>query len=440
MEKSENNPDSFYKKITQWMKTSITLKLILIGILILLLQIPALMTKDLIRDRNRENNNVKWEISDKWGKSQYLAGPIISIPYVFENEFKKVQRDYITLLPEQLNIKSNIDVKNKHRGIYNTPVYKADLNYLGSFNLNELSKSNLGKKNLIWEEASVSIGIPDMAGIQERVIANLNGNNIEMNPGILNNSVISSGVSNYLPLDSSSTTIDFNFNLSLNGSERIAFYPIGKETNVLMESNWAHPSFNGNFLPDTHNIKNKEKQFTAEWKVLNLNRNYPQFWSGNKHKLAGSDFGVEFKLQADHYQKTTRSAKYANMFIFLTFLIFFFIEVITKIRIHAIQYLLVGVGLMVFYTLLLSISEHYNFKFAYIISATAIIGLITSYVHSVFKKWNFTGVLLVALSGLYAFLFVTLNLESYSLLIGSIGTFIILGIVMFASRKVNWIK
>jgi inner membrane protein len=211
---------------------------------------------------------------------------------------------------------------------------------------------------------------------------------------------------------------------------------VGKETTVKLSSTWPDPSFVGNFLPAHH--ETSQEGFDASWKILHLNRNYPQKWTGSNNQVEASTFGVKLLVPVDEYQKNMRTAKYAFMFIGLTFLSFFMIELLNKKLIHPIQYLLIGFSLLVFYTLLLSFSEQMVFKYAYMISSVATIGLITSYTRGVLKDTLQTGIILLILVLLYAYLYIVLQLQDLALMIGSIGLFIILSLVMYLTRKVDW--
>ncbi len=181
-------------------------------------------------------------------------------------------------------------------------------------------------------------------------------------------------------------------------------------------------------------------RFSAKWHILNFNRNIPEVWDNTSsiHYDSSATFGVRLVETVDHYQQNMRSAKYALMFIALTFVVFFFVEVLTKKKIHIIQYLLVGIALILFYSLLLSFSEQTGFALAYLIASIATIGLISAYVYGILKNKIQTGILTAILCLLYTFLFAILQLEDIALLMGSIGMFIILGIIMFVSRKINW--
>ena len=180
--------------------------------------------------------------------------------------------------------------------------------------------------------------------------------------------------------------------------------------------------------------------FTANWSASALNRNYPQFWSDNQvtYQLSDSKFGVNLLIPIDDYQKAIRSAKYAILFIGLTFLVFFIIEVMNARRIHPIQYSLVGLALCLFYILLISISEHSNFNFSYLISSIVVVFMIGIYSLSAFKNKILSITLCALLIGLYTFLFVILQLVYYALIIGSIGLTIILGLTMYFTRNIDW--
>ena len=218
----------------------------------------------------------------------------------------------------------------------------------------------------------------------------------------------------------------------------MSFVPLGNVTEVEIESNWPSPSFNGNFLPDFREVT--DDGFSAKWKILQLNRNFPQSWIGRNQseKMDEASFGVDLILPLDDYRKSMRSAKYAVMTITLTFLIFFLVEILNKKKIHPFQYALVGLALCLFYVLLISISEHSNFNVAYGISTFGIVAMISLYSLSAFKMKKLTVLLVATLSGIYGFLFVTLQLADYALLMGSVGLTLILGATMYFTRNINW--
>ena len=419
-----------------WVRNSITIKFIIVGLMILALLIPVGMIKNLIHERNVLRNSVISEVIYKWGNPQTIAGPIITIPYkLYYKKDKEIVEEtrYAHFLPEDLIIKGNLNPEIRYRGIYKVVVYNANLNFSGTFNKPDFSNWKIPESDIMWENATLAIRIPDMRGIKEGIKVKWNNDEYDVNPGINNYNY--TGVSTNLDFNDSES-FEFQFNLNINGSESLNFIPVGKETNIEINSDWADPSFDGSFLPYHREIT--ENGFNAKWKVLHLNRPYPQKWMGNTYSIDDSMFGVKLLLPVDHYQKSLRSVKYAIMFIGLTFLIFFFTEILNKKRIHPIQYLLVGLGLSIFYILLVSLSEQISFNLAYLIASFSIITLITAYSYSMLKNKKLTAIVALVLIVLYVFLFTILQLQDYSLLLGSIGLFIALAIVMYLSRKVDW--
>jgi len=255
-----------------------------------------------------------------------------------------------------------------------------------------------------------------------------------------------------LPLPKGADTrLTFAYGLNLNGSTDLHFTPFGKTTTVQLASNWTAPSFEGAFLPDERVVS--DSGFTAEWQVLQLNRNYPQQGVGRFVQSSGQDntyfgtdpvrrmastFGLKLLLPIDEYQKTMRSAKYAIYFILLTFLTFFFIEILNRKRLHPIQYLLVGAGVVLFYILLLSFSEHLSFNTAYWIACAAILLLITVYSFFMLRNRKLTVMVFGILIILYGFFYSILQLQDYALLMGSLGLLLILAAIMYLTRNVDW--
>jgi inner membrane protein len=247
--------------------------------------------------------------------------------------------------------------------------------------------------------------------------------------------------------------------LRAHGSSEIRFLPFGKETSVNLTSTWGTPSFVGSFLPEQRSIT--EKGFSAGWKVLQYNRNYPQQGIGSFINLQqpnvvnvatsrdtpevvmsdeNGSFGVKLLLPINEYQKTMRSAKYAGMFILITFTAFFFIEILNRRKLHPIQYLLVGFAVCLFYVLLLSISEHLSFQWAYLIGCITILSLVSFYTKSVFNNTRLTLIFNGILILLYAFFYSLLQMEDYSLLLGSLGLVLILGVIMYLTRNIDWYR
>ena len=428
------------------LKSNIYFKIGTIFIIVLLLMIPTSMIKGLINEREFTQEEAIHEVSSKWGEAQTISGPFISIPYYrYTKEFSKKDstekiiqfKEYFHILPSQLDISGSINPEKRYRGIYEIVVYNSKLNISGTFNKFDLAALDIQQQNILFDKAEFVVGINDLRGIEEQIKLTWGNEKFSFNPGVSSNDIVESGINALLKLDpNDSTKYNFNLSIHIKGSQQLYFTPVGKITDINITSEWPNPSFNGAFLPDSREIT--EKGFKANWNVLHLNRNFPQIWIGNRHSIDESSFGIDLLLPVDNYQKSYRSIKYAILFIVFTFLVFFFIEVLNKIFIHPIQYILVGVALIVFYTLLLSFSEHMQYNIAFIVSALATLLLIAGYVRAILGSAKLTMLITGILTILYTFIFVIIQLQDYALLIGSIGIFIILGLVMYFSRKINW--
>ncbi|MCH7513607.1 MAG: cell envelope integrity protein CreD [Bacteroidetes bacterium] len=436
--------NTLIEKVNNWMKNSVTLKLVIITILMLLLLIPTLMIKDIINEREELSNQAIEEVSSKWAERQQINGPILTIPLIYEYDINNkivTTIKYWHLLPENLKIDGKIEPEKLRRGIYEVVVYKSNLSVKGNFDLvQQPDRANL--KEIKYDQSFLTIGISDLRGIKNQINFKWDKQNLSVKPGSKISSLAYSGVTVDLPniQDKIGKKVNFEFLLNLRGSQNISFVPVGSTTEVNLSSGWESPSFNGNFLPDTREINSDG--FKANWLILQLNRNFPQSWieTDQSTKMKEAAFGVDLIIPLDDYQKSMRSAKYAVMTIALTFLVFFLVEILNKRKIHPFQYILVGLALCLFYILLVSITEHSNFNFAYGISTLGIVSMVTLYSLSIFKAKKLTILLTSTLVGIYGFLFVTFQLSDYALLMGSIGLTLILGATMYFTRKINWYK
>jgi inner membrane protein len=422
------------------LKNSMGLRLGIIALLTLLLLIPASMIQSTIEERQERRDSVINEINQKWGTSQTLSGPVLTIPYryYYRNNKDEIMSstNYLHFLPTILQINGKVNPEIRYRGIYEAVLYNSEIEFSGKFNALDYRRFKIPENDILWDDAFVAVGISDMKGIQDLISLQWNESTIDLNPGIITNDVLDAGISAPVSIDPKKQGNKFNFKINLNGSSGLYFTPVGQETYVKIFSSWKDPSFIGTFIPDEHKIT--ENGFNANWKILHLNRNYPQQWMGGQYKIASSTFGVDLLLPVDEYQKTMRTTKYAIMFISLTFLAFFMIELLNKKVLHPIQYLLIGFALLLFYTLLLSLTEHILFKYAYIIAAIANIGLITAYTRGLLKHYVQTILISAVLTILYAYLYIVLQLQDFALLMGSIGLFVILAAVMYLTRKIDW--
>jgi len=411
----------------------------LIGFLIILMLIPSAFIQNLVSERAQRQQEVVQEISSKWATQQTVVGPVLMIPYkdyYKDNTGKVVEvSKNIYLLPEQLRIDGTLLPEVRHRSLYDVTLYRSNTQLQGRFNYQAIQKLRIDPVNIRWHEARLLMGIDDARGLEEEVVIQWNGAQHTLEAGVPPNSLLGSGLSVPVIADSQKHTV-FSLNLKMKGSEHFYFTPVGKTTEVNLKSPWKDPAFDGQYLPVSSSVS--DSGFTAAWKVLQVSRNYPQCWTESKVDLKSSSFGVRLIQPTDGYAKTDRSVKYSILFIALTFTVFFFLEILQKQQIHPLQYILVGFALCIFYTLLLSISEYTGFNLAYVIAASATVLLIGLYTWSIFKQGKIAFGFTVALGGLYTYIFILIQLQDYALLFGSIGLFVIIAVLMYFSRKIDW--
>ncbi len=453
---------------TAWNKSKWLIKGGIVGIISLLLLIPMLYVKNLIFEREKRQQEAAHEITAKWAGPQNLIGPIIAVPFwkTVEDTAHKIYttRHIAYFLPDELTIDATLNPKEKHRGIYKVMLYDTKINIKGSFTSPAFEKLNITADKLIWNEAFIRFSVADNKGLNEQVKFVWNNSNLELSPPADN----TDGMTAPLKLDSADglKNIRFSAIIDMNGSEQLFFTPVGKSTTVNVNSSWKNPSFTGSMLPQKTDVTNNG--FTATWKSMAHKRNFPQQWVDNGFRfdyyfpglptatetiyserisvnttgpgssITQSSFGVNLFVPVNGYQKTLRTVKYALLCILLTFAAFFLIETAHKKSVHPFQYGLVGLALILFYTLLLSISEYTGFNSAYLIASAATIGLIAWFVKSILQSGKATTVLTVVLALIYSYIFSLLQLQDYSLLLGSIGLFISLAVVMYFSRKLQW--
>jgi inner membrane protein len=448
-------------KIGNWAKTSITARMVMVGVLIIVLMIPLSYIKSLIVERKLRQQEVVSEINQKWGEEVLIYGPILKIPYktyktksTFDEKTKIwikeeiVNVKYAFVFPEKLQITSIINPEEKERGIYKTAVYQSDIKINGNFYNPDFSEKDIKNKDIIWDKIKIIVQTSNLKGANSLFKIEINKNKYGLTSKSFKNTENNHNTYsvNLNELESNSIKIQdvpkeketlFSMTINMKGSKQIRFIPIGKETDVTIRSNWKTANFIGEYLP-YNSDKIKEDGFNAKWKILDINRPFAQHYFKGIPNLKNYAFGVNFLIPVDEYQKSERSAKYGFLVIGLTFLIFFLIQTMSKINIHPFQYLMIGIALTMFYTLLLSISEHSSYLKAYLIAATSVVSLITLYSKSILKTVKFPLFIGVSLTALYVFIFVIIQLENYALLVGSIGIFIILSGVMYASRKIDW--
>ena len=414
------------------------MKLGIIGLLSVLLLIPQQFILRMINERYATSSKAETEVSQLWSKAQQVTGPVIHIPDMNNHE-----KD-LYLLPEELHIKGDVKTENRHRGIFDVTVYSADLNIEGSFIIPDLPAFE--NSSYDTSKAEVLIALNDFRRLTENITLGFGDEAYSMKSS--QDEQMGSVLCCPIPLSEMQVgeSVEYSVKMPIKGSESLTFLPLGNSTEVELTSNCASPSFQGNYLPVTRTVT--DKGFSASWKILAINRDFSQMVTGWSEHGSGpqcvnteeNEFGVILKVPVLQYQQTTRSVKYAYLFILMTFAIVFFLEYRHLTPIHPVQYLLIGIALLLFYTLLLSFSEHIPFLWSYLIAMLMTIVLITGYLAGILKVRKTPIITGLFLLSLYVFMYVLLQMETYTLLVGSIGIFVILAVLMYASQKVKWYK
>jgi inner membrane protein len=435
------------------MRESATVKAFIIGILMLMLLIPLSMITSLISERAGRRAEVAREVGQTWGRPQLAGAILLTVPYTVtwtDAYGKTISSDRLArFLPETVNIQGNIAPTFLHRSLFEVPVYSARLTISGHFRRPDLTALRVADSTARWQDATLAIGVGDLRGVNPGMSITWNGTSLasSASPSLQPIGLADQAIETRVPgLAEASPRVDIPFTivLDLKGSARLRFQPGGKTTTVQLKSSWPDPSFFGAFLPNMPRTVT-DAGFDVEWSLTDFGRGYPQAWLNDDLRIErvaelaeASRFGVELATPVDIYQQTERSAKYGSLFILLTFLTFYLVELFQRARLHAVQYTLVGAALCLFYLLLLSLSEHVGFGYAYLAAATATIGVIAMYAgYALGGLWKGVRTAL-GLTKLYGFLYILLRLEDYALLAGSLGLFVVLATLMYVTRRVNW--
>ena len=399
--------------------------------------IPAEFVKSLIYERSNRQLDAISSVSKSWAGEQEIVGPYFYIPTSITLAGAKnnvVHSGFLIIFPETLSINGQLRPIEKKKGIYKVQLYESDLNINGNFLLNKVKQK--ANEQIHWEQATLCYGITDMHGINNAVSIKLNNLNYALDALLPDNAITLKGMS--VPINladmNKENPLPFFSKLSIKGVNSLSFSPTGNTTEVHLKSSYPSPSFEGSNLPKFTNTSG----FDATWNSNYFNRSYPQIWSSQKYELRDDSFGVKLFQPSNYYTKTERSIKYALLFIGLTFSFFFILELLQGKKIHPVQYILVGIALIVFYTLLLSLGEYIGFTNAYTVASVATIGLITAYCKSLFMRWKNALHIGLFLTALYVFIFFIIQMEQMNLLVGSIGLFILVALAMYLSKKVTW--
>jgi inner membrane protein len=421
---------------------SITFKVFGIAFLALLMLIPLAQVQGLIGERNGMRDQAVATIAQRWGEPQRVGGPLLYIPRRVRVTTDKgiVVRDdgRDVVLPDRLRVQGRLVPEVRHYGIYETPVYTSELKISGEFLDTDLAQLR-GADAWLWDQAELRIPVTDVRGIRAVSLLAFAGDQLRLGP--------SSGAIGRLGAIAVPVGIErkdggkyaFELTMTLAGTQRLSFLPLARSTEVSLASSWPDPEFDGAFLPTSRKVD--AGGFSAQWSVLDFNRGFGQSWREgreNADEVVAAAFGANLYQPANVYQQNDRAGKYGILFVALTFVVFFLFEVLRKLRVHPVQYLLVGLALTTFYVVLLALSEQIGFAFAYLAASAAVVLMIGGYAAAVLNTWR-AGVLLGAVLALvYALLYGLVVSEQYSLLMGSIALLAVVGALMYLTRKVDW--
>ena len=437
------------------MNRNITLKLLTITGLAILLLIPLLWVGDIIRERSNYKSAAVHEVTSSWTGQQLITGPFIIQPYSLKTKaviYNKVSKEYepsfktehkeLLMLPEQLNVTGDVATQTRKRGIYEVPVYTAELFIDGQFNNQALLDLKTKHGDFVQFKAAIVItGIEDMRGIKGLPKLNLGKKSYALKPGT-NNQYLSNGLHALIPALNADELekITFASSLALKGASNLSVLPLGSVSDIQLKSDWQHPSFQGYHLPEQHAIN--KQGFAANWSTSPYSNDTRSLMQKcvqqGKCNLRSYALGVDLLQPVDAYVQTERSTKYGLLFIAITFAAFFLFEVLKQLSIHPIQYTMVGLSLALFFLLLVSLSEHIAFGIAYLFSALSCIGLLSYYITAILGSRKRGLGFAAGLSALYGFIYIIISSEDFALMMGAILLFSALGSVMLLTRNIDW--
>ncbi|MGB3268966.1 MAG: cell envelope integrity protein CreD [Rhodanobacter sp.] len=428
----------------KWTQT-VTAKVLGVGLLALLMTIPLLQVRELVRERQQLRTGAISQIAQGWGGRQVLGGPVLVVPTQRQvaaegQAMPRWQAGSESMLADALKLDVAMAVATRSYGIYSAPVFVATVRLGAQFRAQDIARYRHAS-DARWQAGKAELRLPvgDLRGLQEVGDLRINGQ-----PARLQSSAERLGHwSNVVvPIDLDALgdqPIDVQVTLKLAGTEALQLLPLARSTEVAMRAPWSDPSFIGAALPQTHRID--VSGFDARWHLLDLNRSYGQHWTDREDidaALAASSFGVQLYQPVDVYQRNVRAGKYGLLFIAMTFVAFFLFEVLKRLRVHPVQYLLVGAALAAFYVVLLALSEQIGFGPAYALAATAVVLLVGGYAMAVLRARR-AGALLGGVLGLiYAMLYGLIAAEQYALLVGALVLLAVVGLMMFLTRRIDW--
>lgn len=425
------------------------LKLLVIIGLTILMAVPLFLIQMALSERENTAQGAAADIAQGYGGAQTVAGPLLVVPYsrthseiVDGKTIQTTAHSVVVLLPEDLKIGVIAQTETRARGIFPVPVYRAVIDMGARFDKATLAAAFPADAQIDWKNASVTLLVSDARGLTDNVALMVNGNVVPFEPGAGFTAAVAdkqiSGMRAHLNM-AEATDLNIGTHFALRGSREFSLAPLGRRTVAKIQSPWASPSFFGAFLPSDRHVA--ADGFTASWTVPYLARGFGQSFATPAEAVEAimfQAFGARFYQPVDHYQLVQRALKYAILFVALGFLIFFVAETLSQRRIHVVQYAMVGAAQVLFYLLLLSITEHMGFAEAYGIATAATVLLVGFYaVSALSSRWRAL-VTAIVLAALYGMLYLILNSEDNALLTGACVLFAALAGTMYFTRKIDW--
>jgi inner membrane protein len=425
-------------------------KLIVVCGLALLMSIPGFFVQDLVQDRTNREGTVVKEISSYVGGQQTFLGPTLAIPYSIPGATPAdATRQGIYLV---FSAKAMATVKTateqRRRSLYKVPVFQADLQLNGEFDLSGVASALPAGAQLDWSRAEIVVGVSDARGAQADALLTADGRTSTMGPAQVSETLTLGAESEphmrltlfgarVEGIEKRSSGLSVTTAMRFSGAQRLAVLAYGKTTHLALEGDWPSPGFDGGFLPVNRSVT--AHGFNADWTVPYIARGVRA--EGTAASISGLDataLGVSFIEVADPYQSANRALKYIALFIGLVFLTYFLFEVTTGKRVHPSQYVLVGIAQIIFYLLLLSIAERIGFDFAFLIAGAATVLLLGANAGWVFASRAQAARACVVFSLLYTMIYLLLRLEDNALLVGAVASFLAIAAVMYVTRGIDW--
>jgi inner membrane protein len=448
-------PSSVVAGLRGWLRRrALVFKLFGVAFIGLLLFIPLGMVQSTLSERWGRYHEAVQSITQTWGGAQRVAGPVLVVPYTYkvsgletrlvdgrrvEVSVDQEKRGEAVFLPESLVISGTVVPSIRKRGIYETPVYAAKLAMTGKFAAPSFEFLTLRGLEPQWAQARVCVVISDLRGTQEDLLLKWGSDALALQPGA-RFSGMGAGVHAPVKLVAGEGRA-FSLELMLNGSEALRFLPLGRQTEVKLKSTWADPSFGGAYLPTEREVS--PEGFSAAWRVSYYGRSFPQQWAEGSdvqptaQKIEEAGFGVSLMEPVSAYRTVERAIKYGVLFVTLVFTTFFLFEAVCGLRLNALNYLLVGAALCLFYLGVLALAEFLAFGMSYALAAGASTVLIALYAWRILRSGRRAWLVGGMLGGVYGYLYFVLQMDDFALLAGTGALFVVLAAVMYATRRLE---